>query len=88
MADDTRPIDPSCECTVWPTFFHNYGLEMYLLFIFLLRWVLQVCKTYSRAYIHCLATKEAMGSVLISYHNLYYMMKVCLHDSLLRTHAN
>lgn len=36
----------------------------------------QVCKTYSRAYIHCLVTKDAMGSQLLSYHNLYYMMKV------------
>ncbi|KAK6940197.1 tRNA-guanine(15) transglycosylase-like, partial [Dillenia turbinata] len=34
-----------------------------------------VCKNYSRAYIHCLVTKDAMGSQLLSYHNLYYMMK-------------
>lgn len=36
----------------------------------------QVCKNYSRAYIHCLVTKDAMGSQLLSYHNLYYMMQV------------
>lgn len=35
-----------------------------------------VCKAYTRAYIHCLVTKDAMGSQLLSYHNLYYMMKV------------
>lgn len=50
MADDTRPIDPSCTC--------------------------MVCKKYTRAYIHCLVTKDAMGSQLLSYHNLYYMMKL------------
>lgn len=36
----------------------------------------QVCRNYTRAYIHCLVTKDAMGSQLLSYHNLYYMMKV------------
>ncbi|KVH98551.1 Queuine/other tRNA-ribosyltransferase, partial [Cynara cardunculus var. scolymus] len=49
MADDTRPIDPTCEC--------------------------MVCKNYTRAYLHCLVTKDAMGSQLLSYHNLYYMMQ-------------
>ncbi|KAL6179417.1 hypothetical protein ACLB2K_050932 [Fragaria x ananassa] len=34
-----------------------------------------VCKKYTRAYIHCLVTKDAMGSQLLSYHNLYYMLK-------------
>jgi tRNA-guanine family transglycosylase len=42
-------------------------------FLFVL---LQVCKNYTRAYIHCLVTKDAMGSQLLSYHNLYYMMQV------------
>ncbi|XP_074272737.1 uncharacterized protein LOC141596459 isoform X2 [Silene latifolia] len=58
MADDTRPIDPSCACAV--------------------------CKTYTRAYIHCLVTKDAMGSQLVSYHNLYYMLKLSrdLHTSI------
>lgn len=37
----------------------------------------QVCKNYSRAYIHCLVTKDAMGSQLLSYHNLFYMLKAC-----------
>ncbi|CAN6679007.1 unnamed protein product [Malus baccata var. baccata] len=50
MAEDTRPVDPTCDC--------------------------MVCKNYTRAYIHCLVTKDAMGSQLLSYHNLYYMMKV------------
>jgi queuine tRNA-ribosyltransferase len=50
MADDVRPVDPSCKC--------------------------MVCRTYSRAYIHCLVTKDAMGSQLLSYHNLYYMLKL------------
>ncbi|KAM4072325.1 hypothetical protein ACB094_11G130000 [Castanea mollissima] len=59
MADDTRPIDPTCAC--------------------------MVCRTYSRAYIHCLVTKDAMGSQLLSYHNLYYMMKLSrdLHTSII-----
>ncbi|GAB4861301.1 hypothetical protein Ancab_036463 [Ancistrocladus abbreviatus] len=58
MADDTRPIDPTCMC--------------------------MVCKNYTRAYIHCLVTKDAMGSQLVSYHNLYYMMKLSrdLHSSI------
>ncbi|KAK2995345.1 hypothetical protein RJ640_006565, partial [Escallonia rubra] len=60
MADDTRPVDPSCEC--------------------------MVCKNYTRAYIHCLVTKDAMGSQLLSYHNLYYMMKLSrdLHSSIIQ----
>uniref|UniRef100_A0A7N2KRE1 Queuine tRNA-ribosyltransferase catalytic subunit 1 n=1 Tax=Quercus lobata TaxID=97700 RepID=A0A7N2KRE1_QUELO len=59
MADDARPIDPTCAC--------------------------MVCRTYSRAYIHCLVTKDAMGSQLLSYHNLYYMMKLSrdLHTSII-----
>ncbi|XP_048131077.1 queuine tRNA-ribosyltransferase catalytic subunit 1-like isoform X2 [Rhodamnia argentea] len=60
MANDTRPIDPSCNC--------------------------MVCKKYSRAYIHCLVTKDAMGSQLLSYHNLFFMMKLSsdLHASIVR----
>ncbi|XP_057469090.1 uncharacterized protein LOC130758259 isoform X3 [Actinidia eriantha] len=59
MADDTRPIDPTCTC--------------------------MVCKNYTRAYIHCLVTKDAMGSQLLSYHNLYYMMKLSrdIHSSII-----
>ncbi|CAN0889965.1 Queuine tRNA-ribosyltransferase catalytic subunit 1 [Linum grandiflorum] len=59
MAEDTRPIDPTCAC--------------------------MVCKTYSRAYIHSLVTKDAMGSQLLSYHNLYYMLQLSrdLHSSIL-----
>ncbi|ESW08272.1 hypothetical protein PHAVU_009G033100 [Phaseolus vulgaris] len=58
MADDTRPIDPTCPC--------------------------MVCKNYTRAYIHCLVTKDAMGSQLLSYHNLYYMLQLSrnLHSSI------
>ncbi|KAG8369202.1 hypothetical protein BUALT_Bualt15G0126600 [Buddleja alternifolia] len=58
MANDTRPVDITCEC--------------------------MVCKNYSRAYIHCLVTKDAMGSQLLSYHNLFYMMKLSrdLHSSI------
>lgn len=58
MAEDTRPVDPTCTC--------------------------MVCKNYTRAYIHCLVTKDAMGSQLLSYHNLHYMMKLSrdLHYSI------
>ncbi|KAL6578368.1 hypothetical protein OROMI_010696 [Orobanche minor] len=43
-----------------------------------------VCKKYSRAYLHCLVTKDAMGSQLLSYHNLFYMSKLSrdLHSSI------
>ncbi|RVW17808.1 Queuine tRNA-ribosyltransferase catalytic subunit 1 [Vitis vinifera] len=39
-----------------------------------------------KAYIHCLVTKDAMGSQLLSYHNLYYMMKLSrdLHSSIIQ----
>ncbi|CAA6664369.1 unnamed protein product [Spirodela intermedia] len=50
MANDERPIDPTCSC--------------------------MVCKTYTRAYLHCLVTKDALGSQLLSYHNLAYMMRL------------
>ncbi|QHO35229.1 Queuine tRNA-ribosyltransferase [Arachis hypogaea] len=49
MADDTRPIDPTCPCMVY--------------------------KNYTRTYINCLVTKDAVESQLLSYHNLYYMMR-------------
>ncbi|KAK9067792.1 hypothetical protein SSX86_011903 [Deinandra increscens subsp. villosa] len=44
-----------------------------------------VCKKYTRAYLHCLVTKDAMGSQLLSYHNLYYMMQLSrnLHSSII-----
>ncbi|KAL4375080.1 hypothetical protein AHAS_Ahas05G0246000 [Arachis hypogaea] len=43
-----------------------------------------VCKNYIRTYIHCLVTKDAMGSQLLSCHNLYYMMRLSrnLHTSI------
>ncbi|CAI0446267.1 unnamed protein product [Linum tenue] len=60
MAEDIRPIDPTCAC--------------------------MVCRTYSRAYIHALVTKDAMGSQLLSYHNLYYMLQLSrdLHNSIIQ----
>ncbi|PWA79076.1 queuine tRNA-ribosyltransferase [Artemisia annua] len=44
-----------------------------------------VCKNYTRAYLHCLVTKEAMGSQLLSYHNLHYMLQLSrnLHSSII-----
>uniref|UniRef100_A0A0E0B448 Queuine tRNA-ribosyltransferase catalytic subunit 1 n=1 Tax=Oryza glumipatula TaxID=40148 RepID=A0A0E0B448_9ORYZ len=44
-----------------------------------------VCKNYTRAYLHCLVTKDAMGSQLLSYHNLSFMMRLSrdLHMSIL-----
>lgn len=78
MADDIRPIDSTCECMVWSPYFIDYDLDFFICFAssyFGVFW--QVCKNYSRAYIHCLVTKDAMGSQLLSYHNLFYMMKVC-----------
>lgn len=44
-----------------------------------------VCKKYTRAYLHCLVTKDAMGSQLLSYHNLSFMMRLSrdLHTSIL-----
>ncbi|KAL8144502.1 hypothetical protein V2J09_017534 [Rumex salicifolius] len=44
-----------------------------------------VCKNYTRAFMHRLVTKDAMGSQLVSYHNLYYMMKLSrdLHYSII-----
>ncbi|KAJ4758802.1 Queuine tRNA-ribosyltransferase catalytic subunit 1 [Rhynchospora pubera] len=43
-----------------------------------------VCKNYTRAYIHSLVTRDAMGSQLLSYHNLSYMMRLSkdLHMSI------
>lgn len=80
MAEDVRPVDPTCKCMV--CVIRGYPMILLLIFsaIFLilicLYLFLQVCKNYTRAYIHCLVTKDAMGSQLLSYHNLYYMMKV------------
>ncbi|XP_011014234.1 PREDICTED: probable queuine tRNA-ribosyltransferase isoform X3 [Populus euphratica] len=34
----------------------------------------EVCMNYTWAYIHCLVTKDAMGSQLLSYHNLNCML--------------
>ncbi|XP_065015182.1 uncharacterized protein LOC135642724 isoform X2 [Musa acuminata AAA Group] len=47
-----------------------------------------VCRNYTRAYLHCLVTKDAMGSQLVSYHNLSYMMRLSkdLHTSLVEGH--
>ncbi|KAH0460278.1 hypothetical protein IEQ34_010941 [Dendrobium chrysotoxum] len=47
--------------------------------------ICMVCKNYTRAYIHCLVTKNAMGSQLLSYHNLSYMMRLSqdLHTSII-----
>ncbi|XP_051188194.1 uncharacterized protein [Lolium perenne] len=44
-----------------------------------------VCKNYTRAYLHCLVTKDPMGSQLLSYHNLSFMMRLSrdLHMSIL-----
>ncbi|KAH9549741.1 hypothetical protein CY35_10G035200 [Sphagnum magellanicum] len=44
-----------------------------------------VCKRYTRAYLHTIVTKEAMGCQLISYHNIAYMMQLSqnLHKSIL-----
>eukprot|EP00850_Spirogloea_muscicola_P020374 SM000214S06768 [mRNA] locus=s214:62316:65492:+ [translate_table: standard] len=49
MADDFRPIDPSCAC--------------------------MVCKRYTRAYLHTIVGKDPIGSHLVTYHNIAYMMK-------------
>ncbi|KAE8819042.1 Queuine tRNA-ribosyltransferase [Hordeum vulgare] len=40
---------------------------------------------YTRAYLHCLVTKDPMGSQLLSYHNLSFMMRLSrdLHMSIL-----
>ncbi|GJQ93821.1 queuine tRNA-ribosyltransferase catalytic subunit 1-like protein [Tanacetum coccineum] len=44
-----------------------------------------VCKNYTMAYLHCFVTKEAMGSQLLSYHNLHYMLQLSrnLHSSII-----
>uniref|UniRef100_A0A453L169 tRNA-guanine(15) transglycosylase-like domain-containing protein n=1 Tax=Aegilops tauschii subsp. strangulata TaxID=200361 RepID=A0A453L169_AEGTS len=44
-----------------------------------------VCKNYTRAYLHCLVTKDPMGSQLLSYHNLSFMARLSrdLHMSIL-----
>eukprot|EP00850_Spirogloea_muscicola_P019818 SM000200S05808 [mRNA] locus=s200:31861:35051:+ [translate_table: standard] len=53
MADDFRPIDPSCAC--------------------------MVCKRYTRAYLHTIVGKDPIGSHLVTYHNIAYMMKDKVH---------
>ena len=35
-----------------------------------------VCKQYTRAYLHKLVTKEPMGAILVTYHNVHYMMRL------------
>jgi tRNA-guanine family transglycosylase len=35
-----------------------------------------VCKQYTRAYLHTLAGKEALGSQLLTYHNIAYQMNL------------
>ncbi|KAL3677983.1 hypothetical protein R1sor_020939 [Riccia sorocarpa] len=44
-----------------------------------------VCKKYTRSYLHTVVTKEAIGSQLVSYHNIAYMMKLSkdMHTSIL-----
>lgn len=34
-----------------------------------------VCKTYTRAFLHSLVAKEPLGSLLVTYHNVRYMMR-------------
>lgn len=37
-----------------------------------------VCKNYTRAYIrHLVNNNEMLASVLLSYHNLYYLINLC-----------
>jgi tRNA-guanine family transglycosylase len=36
----------------------------------------QVCKKYTRAYLHSVVTKEPIGAYLVSYHNVAYMMRL------------
>ncbi|RNF12270.1 putative queuine tRNA-ribosyltransferase [Trypanosoma rangeli] len=36
----------------------------------------KTCKTFSRAYLHLVATKEALGSTLLSYHNVAYLINL------------
>ncbi|KAB1219973.1 Queuine tRNA-ribosyltransferase [Morella rubra] len=76
MADDTRPIDPTCACMGVLKLKHKAMADD-------TRPIdptcaCMVCRNYTRAYIHCLVTKDAMGSQLLSYHNLYYMMKIVI----------
>ena len=44
-----------------------------------------VCKKYTRAYIHTVATKEAVGSQLLTYHNIAYQMNLMkrIRDSII-----
>lgn len=36
----------------------------------------RVCKTYTRAYLHMIVTKEQMAGQLLSYHNIAYQMRL------------
>ncbi|CAI5985623.1 unnamed protein product [Closterium sp. NIES-65] len=49
MANDHRPIDPSCSCLA--------------------------CRSFSRAYLHSLVTKDPVGCHLLTIHNIAYMMQ-------------
>ena len=35
-----------------------------------------VCRNYSRAYLHRLVAKDSSGAILLSYHNVHYMMRL------------
>ena len=35
-----------------------------------------VCKHYTRAYLHMVAAKEAIGSLLLTHHNIAYQMRL------------
>ena len=45
---------------------------------------LQVCKNYTRAYLHHLVTNEPSAAVLVTYHNIRHMMNLSrnLHNSI------
>lgn len=80
MANDERPIDSTCSCMVRSKSQRSTVMSLFVLhemqMTVLPTNMLQVCKNYSRAYIHSLITRDAMGSQLLSYHNLSYMMRV------------
>ncbi len=45
----------------------------------------EVCKSYTRAYLHTIAAKDALGSQLLTYHNIAYQMQLMkgLRDSIM-----
>ncbi|CAI5984425.1 unnamed protein product [Closterium sp. NIES-65] len=59
MANDHRPIDPSCSCLA--------------------------CRSFSRAYLHSLVTKDPVGCHLLTIHNIAYMMQLTrsMHNAIL-----